>query len=135
MVGLLLRWPCVCFLLVYLFVAILFLLVDRKSKMVATARQRCEIIHIGKNILKLFFSESKCGLNVNSIKLYKHLQNVFCVYRKSKMTTTTGKVFRGQFEKIDFFSYIQEIWSKPILDSPLQFFFFFFFFLWIWSAR
>jgi Ca2+/Na+ antiporter len=73
MVGMLLIWSCVCFVFVCLFVAFLFLLLDWKSKMMATARQSFNIIHNEKNI---FLYETKLS-----------------VYRKSKMVTTIGKLF------------------------------------------
>ena len=69
---------------VCLFVAFLFLLLDWKSKMMATARQSFNIIHNEKNI---FLYETKLS-----------------VYRKSKMVTTIGKLFTG--EKIGKFNAI-----------------------------
>jgi hypothetical protein len=63
----------VCFVFVCLFVVFLFLLLDWKSKMMATARQSFNIIHNEKNI---FLYETKLS-----------------VYRKSKMVTTIGKLF------------------------------------------
>jgi Ca2+/Na+ antiporter len=90
MVGMLLIWSCVCFVFVCLFVAFLFLLLDWKSKMMATARQSFNIIHNEKNIFKFFFSESKLGRYVPSTDFY---ETQLSVYRKSKMVTTMGKLF------------------------------------------